>query len=65
MEQRFEVVVTSTDNHTWQGTLRGGGEDFHFQSEVQLLLEMATAFTRRAACVPHGKRRNAHDCFDL
>ena len=41
MEKRFEVVVTSTDNHTWQGTLRGGGEDFHFQSEVQLLLEMA------------------------
>jgi len=41
MERTFEVVVTSTDNHTWQGVLRGGGEDFHFQSEVQLLLEMA------------------------
>ena len=41
MERTFEVVITSTDNHTWQGVLRGGGEDFHFQSEVQLLLEMA------------------------
>jgi len=41
MERTFEVVVTSTDNHTWQGTLRGCGGDFHFQSEVQLLLEMA------------------------
>ena len=41
MERKFEVVITSTDDHTWQGTLRGCGEDYQFQSEIELFLEMA------------------------
>ena len=52
MERTFEVVVTSTDNHTWQVTLRGCGGDFHFQSEIQLLLEMARRIDPESVAVP-------------
>lgn len=41
MEQIFEVVISSCENHTWQGTLRVGDEAVPFQSELELLLALS------------------------
>lgn len=41
MEQTFELVISSRENCTWQGTLRAEGEAVPFQSEMELLLALA------------------------
>ena len=41
VEQVFEIVISSCENCTWQGTLRAGGEAVPFQSELELLVELA------------------------
>ena len=41
MEQTFEIVISSCKNSTWQGTLRTGDGAVPFQSELELLLELA------------------------
>lgn len=41
MGQIFEVVISSCENSTWQGTLRIGEKLVPFQSELELLLAMA------------------------
>lgn len=41
MEQTFELVISSRENCTWQGTLRAGNEAVPFQSELELLLALA------------------------
>lgn len=40
MEQVFEIVISSYENCTWQGTLRAGDEAVPFQSELDLLLAL-------------------------
>lgn len=40
MEQVFEIVIFSCENHTWQGTLRVEDEAVPFQSELELLLAL-------------------------
>ena len=41
MEQKaivqFTVMVTSTENATWQGVVEANGKRFAFESELQLL----------------------------
>lgn len=41
MEQKaivqFTVMVTSTENASWQGIVEANGKEFEFQSELQLL----------------------------
>ena len=41
MEQKaivqFTVMVTSTENASWQGIVESNGKEFEFQSELQLL----------------------------
>lgn len=37
MDETFELVISSLEHHTWQGTLRTGGETLPFQSELELL----------------------------
>ena len=37
MERIFTLTVTSTLNHTWQGTVRCGNESADFESELELL----------------------------
>ena len=41
MEQKaivqFTVMVTSTENASWQGVVESNGQKFEFQSELQLL----------------------------
>ena len=41
MEQKaivqFAVMVTSTENASWQGIVESNGKEFEFQSELQLL----------------------------
>ena len=41
MEQKaivqFTVMVTSTENASWQGLVESNGKEFEFQSELQLL----------------------------
>ena len=39
VEQVFEIVISSCENCTWQGTLRAGGEAVPFQSELELLVD--------------------------
>ncbi len=41
MEQVFEIVISSCENCTWQGTLRTGDEAVPFQSELELLLALS------------------------
>ena len=33
----FTVMVTSTENASWQGAVESNGKKFEFQSELQLL----------------------------
>lgn len=40
MEGSFELVITGMEHHTWQGVLRGGGEEVPFRSELELLLTL-------------------------
>ena len=37
MLARFTVMVTSTENASWQGIVESNGKEFEFQSELQLL----------------------------
>ena len=37
MLARFTVMVTSTENASWQGVVESNGKKFEFQSELQLL----------------------------
>ena len=37
MLARFTVMVTSTENASWQGIVESNGKAFEFQSELQLL----------------------------
>ena len=41
MEQKaivqFTVMVTSTENASWQGVVESNGKKFEFQSDLQLL----------------------------
>ena len=41
MEQMFEIVISSCENCTWQGTLRAGDKTVPFQSELELLRALA------------------------
>ena len=34
---QFTVMVTSTENASWQGIVESNGKEFEFQSELQLL----------------------------
>lgn len=40
MEHIFELVISSQENHTWQGTLRTEEGAVPFQSELELLLAL-------------------------
>lgn len=44
MEHAFELIITGTEHHTWQGILRDGGEEFPFRSELELLLTLNRLF---------------------
>ena len=35
--REFEVTVTGTENRTWQGTVRKGGYESAFCSEIELI----------------------------
>ncbi len=41
MERRIELVISSCQNGTWQGTLRAGEEAVPFRSELELLRTLA------------------------
>ena len=41
MEHAFQIIIHSCKNQTWQGVLGSADGDYHFHSELELLLEMA------------------------
>lgn len=42
MEQVFEIVISSCENCTWQGTLRTGDESVPFRSGLEMILALAS-----------------------
>ena len=59
MEQVFEIVISSCENCTWQGTLRAGGEAVPFQSELELLVELARLLPPEGLAAPCWKPRGS------
>lgn len=54
MEHTFQITISSCENQTWQGVLSSDMGEYHFQSELELLLEMARrVYPEEAAADAH------------
>lgn len=55
MEHTFQITISSCENQTWQGVLSSDMGEYHFQSELELLLEMARrVYPGEAVADAHG-----------
>ena len=59
MENRFEIEITGTEHHTWQGILHTQEGAAPFRSELELLLALKRQLSRPEARPPYvGKGPN-------